>query len=93
MEQDASLHADDWYFPNLAIRLDASIPYRFIGGARDITTPPQQHILPLLNRLQELGADARYTEFDDGHAFPISRVRLARTILGWLSEMEAGQNK
>jgi dipeptidyl aminopeptidase/acylaminoacyl peptidase len=93
MEQDAAIHAKDWYFPNLATRLDASIPYRFIGGARDITTPPQQHILPLLNRLQELGADARYTEFDDGHAFPISRVRLARTTLGWLSEIEAGQNK
>ena len=89
MEQDAAQHAEEWYFPNLAERLDAAVPYRFIGGARDVTTPPQQHILPLLNRLQERGVDARYTELDDGHMFPVSRVRLARLALSLISEMEA----
>ena len=89
MENDAAQHAEEWYFPNLAERLDASIPYRFIGGARDVTTPPRQHILPLLERLQALGRDVRYTELDDGHMFPISRVRLARLALSLLSEMEA----
>lgn len=87
MEQDLAQHAAEWHFPNMAPRLDPSIPYRFIGGARDVTTPPEQHIRPLLNRLQELGLDFRYTELNDGHMFPVSRVKLAKTVLGFLESM------
>ena len=87
MEQDLAQHAADWHFPNIAAQLDRTIPYRFIGGTKDVTTPPEQHIRPLLDKLQELGADVQYTELNDGHMFPVSRVKLAKTALGFLAAM------
>ena len=87
MERDLAEHAAQWHFPQLASRLDPAIPYRFIGGARDVTTPPEQHIRPLLDLLQERGVDVTYTELNDGHMFPVSRVRLATLTLEYLRQM------
>ena len=87
MERDLAEHAAQWHFPQLASRLDPAIPYRFIGGARDVTTPPEQHIRPLLDLLQERGVDVTYTELNDGHMFPVSRARLATLTLEYLRQM------
>lgn len=87
MVEDLAQHAEEWYFPNLAPRMDGSIPYRFIGASRDEAVPPEQHIMPLLNLLRERGVDVDYTELNDGHMFPVSRVRLATLTLEYLRQM------
>lgn len=88
METDAELHANEWYFPNLVDRFDRRTMFRFIGGAKDVTTPPEHHILPVFASLQEKGFSVKYTLLADGHMFPVSRVRLATVILEYLEEME-----
>ena len=88
IRKDAEEHALDWYFPNLLPSLPAGIPYRFIGGAQDATTPPGGHILPLYQAMREKGWNADYTELPDGHMFPHTRVRLAVTALNYLQEMD-----
>ncbi len=86
--KDAVEHAESWYFPNLLPKLDAGIPFRFIGGSGDMTTPPKDHIVPLYTAMKEKGFNADYTELKDGHMFPVSRVRLAITALEYLQEMD-----
>ena len=77
----------EWRFIRLADKL-TSVPIRFIGGTQDTAVPVQNHIFPLLEKLRELGADADYTEFDDGHAFPAHRIALTRMIYRYIEEME-----
>jgi len=83
--EEFEAHAGDWHFPNLVPRLPR-IPYRFIGGLRDALTPPEQHIKPLLGKLQAAGFDTEYHTFDDGHSFPANRVALADLAAKLLQE-------
>ncbi len=88
IRRDAEEHAESWHFPNLLPKLDPSIPYRFIGGTKDTTTPPENHIVPLVRAMEEKGWNVRFTELPDGHMFPLTRVRLAVTALEYLKEMD-----
>ncbi len=88
IEDEVRERAEGWLFVNAAQRLDAGIPYRFIGGALDKATPPDAHILPVLEALTACGCDVQYKEFCDGHTFPASRVRLTEQIIAYLKEME-----
>ena len=87
IREDAEAHAAEWRFIRLADKL-TSVPIRFIGGTQDTAVPVRNHIFPLLEKLRELGADADYTEFDDGHAFPAHRIALTRMIYRYIEEME-----
>ncbi len=86
--EDAEAHAESWHFPNLIPKLDPNIPYRFIGGEKDMTTPPENHIVPVVKKMEEKGWDVKYTILPDGHMFPVTRVRLAVTALEYLKEMD-----
>lgn len=86
--KDAEEHAENWHFPNLVPKLDPAVPIRFIGGAKDQTTPPVNHILPVKQAMEEKGFDVGYTELLDGHMFPLTRIRLAITALEYLKEMD-----
>lgn len=88
MEEDIAANAESWYFPNLVPKLDKSIPYCFIGGKQDDTTPPDTHIKPMLAAMQEAGFDVTYTELDDGHMFPCHRASLARIALAHFRKAE-----
>lgn len=55
IEDEVRERAEGWLFVNAAQRLDAGIPYRFIGGALDKATPPDAHILPVLEALTVRG--------------------------------------
>ncbi len=81
MEEDARTNGEKWYFPNLVSRLDKHIPYCFIGGKRDETTPPEQHIQPLVEAMQAEGFDVKVTLLEDGHMFPLHRATIARIAL------------
>ncbi len=89
MKEDAEKHAAGWHFPGLLPRLDKKIAYRFIGGRDDTTTPPAKHILPVLTAMKENGFNVDYTELPDGHMFPLNRVKLAITALGYLKEADS----
>ena len=84
--EEFEAHAADWHFPNLTDRLPRQIPYRFIGGLQDVTTPPAQHIEPLLHRMEAEGFDVAYYTFEDSHSFPASRVALADLVTRLLAE-------
>jgi dipeptidyl aminopeptidase/acylaminoacyl peptidase len=81
MEEDIEANAEEWYFPNLVAKLDKSIPYCFIGGSNDTTTPPEHHIVPMLTVMQEQGFDVCYHLLEDGHMFPLHRATIARIAL------------
>ena len=81
MEEDAAVHAEQWYFPNLVSKLDKTISYCFIGGEKDTTTPPEQHIVPMLTAMQEQGFDVTYHLLEDGHMFPLHRATIARMAI------------
>ena len=62
-------------------RLDIS------GEHFDRLAEEMQSIVGMVDKLQELGADVQYTELNDGHMFPVSRAKLAKTVLGFLAAM------
>ena len=88
MEEDIEANARQWYFPNLVSKLDKTIPYCFIGGTNDATTPPEQHIVPMLTAMQEQGFDVCYHLLEDGHMFPRHRATLARIALEHFQKAE-----
>ena len=88
IEEDVSRNAEKWLFANAADHLNLQIPYAFIGGSLDQLTPPEVHILPLMELLREKGASVQYRQLRDGHDFPASRVELTRQIVQWLAEMD-----
>ena len=88
MERDAAAYGEHWYFLNLLPKLDSDIPYRFIGGMKDTTTPPEKHVLPLVKAMAQKGYNVKYTELPDGHMFPVTRARLAVETLRCLQEMD-----
>lgn len=87
--EDLAANAEKWLFVNEAEHMSTEIPYAFIGGTRDGLTPADGHIYPLMEKLKEKGAKVSYTEFDDGHDFPASRMKLTRYIVSCLEEMES----
>jgi len=88
MEKDTAENAEKWFFPNLVPRLDKNIPYRIIGAALDVTTPPKAHVYPMYEKMVENGYDVEYIELNDGHMFPESRVQLACRVIQYINEME-----
>ncbi|MBR3706412.1 MAG: alpha/beta fold hydrolase [Firmicutes bacterium] len=93
LEEEVQEHAQQWLFENAADKLDLTITYGFIGGKLDGLTPPEEHAKPLYEILVSRGADAKYTELDDGHDFPASRVALTNQIIFYLREMEKKQDE
>ena len=87
LENEVREHAEEWLFVNAAQKLDTNIQYRFIGGALDTATPPETHIYPILETLNQLGAKVDYWELCDGHNFPASRMQLAEHIVNCIEEM------
>ena len=91
LEEETAANAENWLFQNIASKLDASIPYGFISGEKDLLTPAEDHVLPLLDKLKERGANVRYCHLNDGHDFPASRIKLTRMLAQWLAEMDSGK--
>lgn len=85
---DLQQNVQKWLFVNAAEKLDLSMPYAFIGGTLDTAVPPQQHTLPIYEKLLSMGADVQYTELNDSHDFPATRVALTNQIIFYLREME-----
>lgn len=88
IEEDLQKNVQNWLFANAAEKLDLSIPYAFIGGTLDTAVPPQQHTIPIYEKLLAKGADVQYTELYDSHDFPATRVKLTNQIIFYLREME-----
>lgn len=87
-ERELHTHAGEWRFLSAAEKLDLSVPYRFIGGTRDESTPPDRHILPLAQALRRKGASVDYLELDDSHDYPASRFRVAEYVVEQIRAME-----
>lgn len=88
MENDVELHHKQWRFPVLADSMPEHVPVHFIGGKQDVLTPPQEHILPLYEKLKKLGRNVSYTEIDDGHSFSMNRIALTKLVFDKIAEME-----
>ena len=78
LEEELKNHGERWEFLNLCHRITK--PVHFIGGSRDELTPPQEHMLPLFERLKELGKEVSCTMLEDGHAFPVHRIALTNLV-------------
>ena len=91
LTRDVAAHAHEWRFLRLADRLPASLPIHFIAGSKDVTTPPDRHLRPLYEALCALERPISYTEFQDDHAFPASRVVLTQTVFRLIKQMEGIQ--
>lgn len=78
LEEELEVFGENWQFVNLCHRISA--PVHFIGGSKDVKTPPQQHILPLYERMAALGMEVSCTMLEDGHAFPVHRIALTNLV-------------
>lgn len=93
LSEEVQKNAQQWLFENAADKLDLTIPYGFIGGKLDGLTPPEKHAKPLSEILRSKGANVQYTELNDGHDFPATRVALTNQIIFYLREMEKEQDE
>ena len=78
LEEELEAHGESWEFLNLCHRIAA--PVHFIGGSLDTKTPPQQHILPVYERMAALGREVSCTMLEDGHAFLVHRIALTNLV-------------
>lgn len=85
---DMRAHAQERRFTALADKIPQDMPLYFIGGEKDTTVPPAQHIMPLLDLLKARGMNVSYTSVSDGHAFTAHRIWLIRTVFKYIEEME-----
>lgn len=85
LEEELEAQGEGWEFLNLCPRL--TVPVHFIGGSRDTKTPPQQHILPLYERMAQLGREVSCTILEDGHAFPVHRIALTKLVFDKICEI------
>ena len=86
LEDELKEHEQDWYFPNLVECLPRDLPYTILCGIQDTVCPAETHVKPMLEKMEALGFDVRYTEHDDGHSFHASRLWLADTVVKALQE-------
>ncbi len=87
MMREIDGHALEWHFPALAAGLSKR-PLLLIGGTQDPISRPEYHLQPLERSLQETdGANFQTILFEDGHCLCASRIRLARELVTWLSEL------
>jgi len=89
LAQDVAAHAHEWRFLRLTDRLPSHLPIHFIAGSKDVTT--DRHLRPLYEALCALERPISYTEFQDDHAFPASRVVLTQTVFRLIKQMEGIQ--
>lgn len=86
-------HAQDWHFPSLAKGLSKR-PLLLIGGTLDPISRPEHHFRPLKRAMEETeGADFRTVLYPDGHCLCENRVRLARELTQWMSELLGNRKK
>ena len=91
LDEDVRANAEKWRFPTLAEQIDQKMPIHFIGGRDDTITPPQNHIMPMLQALQARGMNVSYAELPDGHSFPGHRIALTKLICRRIAQMEQGE--
>ncbi|MBE5972952.1 MAG: alpha/beta fold hydrolase [Lachnoclostridium sp.] len=88
LERDVEQHHAQWRFINIADSMPEHVPVHFIGGTQDLLAPIKDHIMPIYEKMVEMGRKVTYTEFDDGHSLSMNRVALARLIFDKIAEME-----
>jgi len=88
LADDMIAHAAERRFTALADKIPQELPLYFIGGTKDTTVPPEQHIMPLFELLKARGMDVSYESVADGHAFTSHRIWLIRTIFKYIAQME-----
>ena len=88
LREDIAAHYKEWRFDALADRIPQTMPLRFIGGTKDDMVPPETHIMPLYNLLQQRGMDVTYDELNAGHIFTPCRIALTNIIFDYVAEME-----
>lgn len=90
LEEELEAHGESWEFLNLCHRISA--PVHFIGGSKDVKTPPQQHIRPLYEHMVQLGKKVSCTILEDGHAFPVHRMALTNLVFDRICDILESSN-
>lgn len=88
LRDDMAVHCKQWRFATLADKIPQTMPLHFIGGAKDITVPPENHIFPLYNLLRERNMDVTYQELDADHIFTPCRIALTNMVFDLVANME-----